>query len=247
MAPTGHAPYGPFVRPDRLSQAAGRRSPARIGDVQAVLGWCQRARPARVEGARRLEREVEVQDHRARGRIAAEVRALRGVDQVAAGAVGLGAVGRVAERDEEAARVAGHPEHGQRTRAGRERDGDPADAAEGERVGAAVGQLDREGAGGRRRGRFDRRPRSGGSGRGRSGRPGTRLAPRSGRATAGGRGRGSRGPRASGPGRWPGRWRPCRGPRRRGSRRDGASRPARRGPWWTRRPGSSQRTRRTEL
>ena len=62
-------------------------------------------------------------------RVAAEVGDLRGVEEVAAGGVGLAAVRGVAEREEQAARVAGHPEHAEPPRARGERDLDVADAA----------------------------------------------------------------------------------------------------------------------
>src|SRR3954471_5941733 len=76
--------------------------------IEAVLGRRERAGPARIEGARRLVGEVEVDDERPRGGIAAEVGALRRIDEVAAGRVRLGAVRLVPERDEDAARVVGH-------------------------------------------------------------------------------------------------------------------------------------------
>ena len=115
---------GPLVRCDamwsgavRVAQSASR-SPGADRQVEAVLRRGERAGPAGVERAGRLEREVEVHDERAGRRIAAQVSALGGIDEVATGGVRLGAVGPVAERDEQAARVACHPEHRQRPFAG---------------------------------------------------------------------------------------------------------------------------------
>src|SRR6266550_5181872 len=95
--------------------------------VEAVLGRRERAGPFRVEGARRLVGEVEV-EHEAAVDVAAQVGALGGVEEVTAGAVGFGAVGRVAERQEQAAGVAGHPEQRQPARPFGERDLEGADA-----------------------------------------------------------------------------------------------------------------------
>ena len=58
----GSVAYGRRVQPSGRRQALSGAD----RDVEAVLGWCQRARPARVEGARRLEREVEVEDRACR-------------------------------------------------------------------------------------------------------------------------------------------------------------------------------------
>src|SRR3954447_23623136 len=96
-------------------RGSGRQTFARADrQIEAILWRRERAGPARIEGARRLVREVEVDDERARRRIAAEVGALRRIDEVAAGRVRLGAVRFVTKRDEDAARVAGHPEDGER-------------------------------------------------------------------------------------------------------------------------------------
>src|SRR6185369_2477365 len=76
------------------------------------------------------------------------IRALGAIDQVAPCGIGLGAVGLVAERDEQAARITRHPVHGKRARAVRERDRDPADPAERERLAAvALGQAKCRGPG----------------------------------------------------------------------------------------------------
>src|SRR3954471_10363188 len=123
--------------------------------IEAVLGWRERAGPARIEGARRLVGEVEVNDERAPGRIAAEVGALRGVDEIAAGRVRLGAVRLVPERDEDAARVAGHPERGERPFASGEGERYAPDPRERQSLRAAVGELQGQRAGRRRRRRLD--------------------------------------------------------------------------------------------
>ena len=116
-----------------------------------------------------MEGEVEVDDQGAPGRIAAEIGAFGRIDQVAPGAIGLRAVGRVTERDEQAAGVTGHPEDGQAARTARQRDLDPADAAELEVVAAAFGQLQGDaGRAGKRAGageRAEARKRAGAGGR----------------------------------------------------------------------------------
>ena len=71
--------------------------------VDGVLGRRQRAHPARVVPARRVVREVEVDDDALAVR--SEVGALRRVEHVAATAVAGAAGGRVPERQEEAAAV----------------------------------------------------------------------------------------------------------------------------------------------
>src|SRR4051794_8909913 len=68
--------------------------------VEAILGRRERAGPSRVEGARRLIGEVEVDRDGARFRVASQIGALGAVDDVAPGWIGLGAVRRVTERDE---------------------------------------------------------------------------------------------------------------------------------------------------
>src|SRR5205807_7044076 len=84
--------------------------PGANGHAEPVLARGERAAPARVVAARRLIREVEVEDQRAVAR--AEVCALRGVEQIAAGAVCLDAAGEVAEADQDPAGVPGEPVHG---------------------------------------------------------------------------------------------------------------------------------------
>src|SRR4029079_13461774 len=86
-------------------------------------------------------------DERAGRRVAAKVGALGRIDEISAGAVGLRAVRGVAERNEEAACIAGNPEDRHRARATREGDGDTPDARERRVVGAAVRKLERECAG----------------------------------------------------------------------------------------------------
>src|SRR5947207_13452305 len=78
----------------------------RNGQVEAVLRRRERTGPFGVEGAGRLVGEIEV-EHEAACHVAAKVGALGGVDEVAAGPVGFGAVGPVAERQEQAAGIAG--------------------------------------------------------------------------------------------------------------------------------------------
>ena len=73
----------------------GRRSPARMGTVRRLAMGAGRAAPSRVIGTGGVVGVVEV-DHEA-GRVAAKVRALDGVQQVANRAVGLGAAGRIPE------------------------------------------------------------------------------------------------------------------------------------------------------
>jgi 5'-methylthioadenosine phosphorylase len=58
-----------------------------------------------------VEREVEVEDEGATGRISAQIGRFRSVEEVAARTVCLGPVRRVAKRDEQSAGVARHPEH----------------------------------------------------------------------------------------------------------------------------------------
>src|SRR3954453_15378408 len=85
----------PFARPDLQPEPVGRRG--------------QRTGPLGIERAGRLEGEVEVEDEARRGGAPTEIGALRGVEQVATGAVRLPAVRRVAEGQEQAAGVALHP------------------------------------------------------------------------------------------------------------------------------------------
>jgi len=75
--------------------------------VQPVRRRSEWARPPVVPGARRVEREVEVEDERVVG--AAEIGALHRVEQVAAGAVGLARARLVAERQEDPASVRFEP------------------------------------------------------------------------------------------------------------------------------------------
>ena len=94
-----------YLRPlGRLRQALTRTDL----EVEAVLRRRERTGPARVERARRLRREIEVEDERPVRRVRAgsrsEVGALRRIDQVAARAVGRLAIGGVTERDEDPAR-----------------------------------------------------------------------------------------------------------------------------------------------
>src|SRR5215213_6114835 len=98
--------------PDRRGDgSSGEALPSPDSHVEAIRGWREGARPFRVERARRLKGKVEVEDERPCLAIAAEVRALRRVEEVAAGAVRLRAVRGVAEREEQTARVALHPVH----------------------------------------------------------------------------------------------------------------------------------------
>src|SRR3954454_8812592 len=122
-----------------LRASAGQSFACADRQIETVLGRRERAGPAQIEGARRLVREVEVDDEGAGGRIAAEVGALRRIDEVAAGRVCLGAVRFVTERDEDAARVAGHPEDGERPFAGGEGELDAPHPRERQSVRAAVG------------------------------------------------------------------------------------------------------------
>src|SRR5204863_9331665 len=68
---------------------------------------CQRARPAGVPGARRVEGEVEVEDETVAA--AAEVGALDRVEEIAARAVRLTPARLVAKRQEDAAAVCVEP------------------------------------------------------------------------------------------------------------------------------------------
>src|SRR5690242_1133560 len=138
-----------MVRAAALRQALARAD----RDIESVLGWRKRAGPAGIEGTRWLRGEVEVEDQGAGRVVDSEVVRLCGIDQVAAGAIGLVAVRRVAERDEETSGVTGHPEHRQALLAGGDGESHRAYAPERERLGAAVRELHRERArvgGGRR-------------------------------------------------------------------------------------------------
>ena len=84
-----------------LASVDGRGRPVPLGR--------ERARPARVVGARRVVGEVEV-DHQPCA-VAAQVRALDGVQQVTAPAVGAPPGGAVAQRQEQPAAVAPQPPH----------------------------------------------------------------------------------------------------------------------------------------
>ena len=88
----------------------GRRSTDADRRVQSAARRRQRARPARIEDARRVIDDVEVQDQVARPRVTAVVRGLRRVDQVSACPVRLVSRRQVAKRDEETAGVALDPE-----------------------------------------------------------------------------------------------------------------------------------------
>src|SRR5439155_14975014 len=126
-------------RPSRRYCLAGLRQ-ALAGlhaDVEPVFGWGKRTRPLGVERARRVIAEVEVEDEGRSGLVAAEVRALGAVKEIAAGTIGLCPVRRVAERQEQAPRIAGHPVDGEASRPGRKRDIDPSDPAELHRPAAA--------------------------------------------------------------------------------------------------------------
>ena len=97
-----------------------RRSPARIGRSRRFSGGASGQAQRGSKAHDGWNGEVEVDDERAARRVATEVGALGRIDEVAAGGVRLLAVRAVAERDEEAARVARHPEDRERARAGRE-------------------------------------------------------------------------------------------------------------------------------
>src|SRR5204863_5596207 len=98
-------------------------------DVEPVLGRGKRTRPTGIERARRLIGEVEVQDERAAAWVASEVGALGGIEEIAPGGVRLVPVGRVAERQEQPARVALHPEQREAAGSGRKWHLQPADPA----------------------------------------------------------------------------------------------------------------------
>ena len=118
---------------------------------EPVRGRRERARPGVVPGARRVEREVEVEDERVRR--AAEIGAFHRVEQVAARAVGLAAARRVAEREEDAAAVRVEPVELERVLA----EARPGEAREARDAARAAGDLERAPA---RRARP--RPRNGG-------------------------------------------------------------------------------------
>src|SRR5664279_4900685 len=82
---------------------------------QARLRGCQRAGPARIECARWLVGEVEVEDQRAISGDP-EVRPLRRVEEVAAGAVRRAAVRCVTDGQEDSSRVLQQLQHGQADR-----------------------------------------------------------------------------------------------------------------------------------
>src|SRR4029077_12669938 len=73
---------GTLVRSGADSAVRTFSSPDR--DLEAVLGRRQRAGPAGIERARRLEGEVEVDDERAGRRVASEIGALGRIDEIAA-------------------------------------------------------------------------------------------------------------------------------------------------------------------
>src|SRR6185437_1169103 len=93
--------------------SAGSRSRSRVAlsstdpDREAVARRREGTHPARVVAARRVVREVEVENEPAA--LAAEVGALDGVEEVAPGAVGLVAARRVGEAQVHAASVAVQP------------------------------------------------------------------------------------------------------------------------------------------
>src|SRR4051812_35477930 len=124
--------------------------------VEPILRGRQGAGPSRVEGARRLIRKVEVDRDGARFSVATEIRPLGRVNEVAARGIRLDAVRCVTERDEEAARVTRHPEDRKGASAVREAQVDAAEAAERERLLAAVRQLEGNGSGRGGRSRLDR-------------------------------------------------------------------------------------------
>src|SRR6478609_6640006 len=134
-------------RPAARAGPAGPSAEALAGadlEIEPVRRGSERTRPLRIEGARRLEREVEVEDEAVRRPPGAEVRALRRVEQVAAGAVRLATVRRIAEGEEQSAGIALHPEELEPPRSAREGDRHRAEPLEGHRAAGTHRQVDRE-------------------------------------------------------------------------------------------------------
>src|SRR5207248_10765776 len=96
-------------RPASTVRACSRHPLPRLdGDGKPIRRWRERTDPLRVESARWVIREVEIEDKLIAHR--AEVRALGGVEQIASAAVGALSGRGVAERKEHAARVGVEPE-----------------------------------------------------------------------------------------------------------------------------------------
>src|SRR5829696_10043605 len=139
-----------------MGQPKSREALARVvADIEPVLWRGEGARPARIKRARRVVREVEVEDHGSCRDVSTEVRALGRVEQVAAGSVRLRAVRAVAKGQKEPARVARYPEQRQGPVAAAERDDDRPDPRERELVWAAARDREGAGAGCGSRGRLD--------------------------------------------------------------------------------------------
>src|SRR4051794_29469772 len=94
--------------------AGGESFAGTDGQRESALEWRERAIPFWVVRARRVVGRVEVEQQLASLPVATRVAALDRVEQIAAGAVGFRSARAVAERHEQAAGVALHPEHRQR-------------------------------------------------------------------------------------------------------------------------------------
>ena len=105
---------------------SARRSPARTAMSSRFSGGASGHAQRGSNAHDGWNGEIEVDDERAGRRVATQVRALGGIDEVPARGVRLVAVRRVAERDEQPARVTGHPEDRERAGALQRRGSRPA-------------------------------------------------------------------------------------------------------------------------
>ena len=116
-------------------------------DRQVVGCRCERAGPACIVRARRVEGEVEVEDRRAGVSVEAEIGAFYGVDQVAAATVGRLAARGVGEREEDALAVTVVPGQLELVLLSLENEARDTDSRERERAAGACSDLRRVGLG----------------------------------------------------------------------------------------------------